>query len=135
MRGRGAASWFEPPRGARRLAVGFAKVRFPARPCRGRGEDRQGPLFLIIAAVRAQGRLGQLSARSVLNQKDALCRCLRPCNLLSRVAVDAKHAIARIWWATKIWIDVLPNHGAVGCDFEEPAEQALIDGVFPFGRR
>ena len=28
------------------------------------GEDRQGPLFLVIAAFRAQGRLGHLSARS-----------------------------------------------------------------------
>src|SRR5262249_44785992 len=33
--------------------------RFPAShaaACRGRGEDRQGPLFLIIAGIRAQGR-------------------------------------------------------------------------------
>jgi hypothetical protein len=38
------------------------------RACRGRGEDRQRRLFLIKAAIRAQGRLSQLSARSGLSK-------------------------------------------------------------------
>jgi hypothetical protein len=45
---------------------GLPKSAFPhvprRRACRGRGEVRRGPLFLIIAAVRAQGAFGQLSA-------------------------------------------------------------------------
>jgi hypothetical protein len=65
---RGAEGCFMVRAAARRLAVGVAKVRFPARPttaaCRGRGEDRQGLLFPIIAGIRAQGRLSQLSAIS-----------------------------------------------------------------------
>ena len=66
MRGRGvAASWFELPRVARRLAVG-AKVRFRARVrrrrCRDAARIAKVRFFVIIAAIRAQGRLSQLSA-------------------------------------------------------------------------
>jgi hypothetical protein len=38
-----------------------------------RGEDRQGPHFLVIAAFRAQGSLGQLSAISCHYDSSARC--------------------------------------------------------------
>jgi hypothetical protein len=53
--------------------VGGCQSPLPARPtsphARGRGEDRQGPLFSIIAGIRAQGRLSQLSAINRHNQQ------------------------------------------------------------------
>jgi hypothetical protein len=54
---------------ARRLSVQAAKSAFPRVPCRRMAwARRRSPrsVFLIIAAVKAQGRLGQLSARSGL---------------------------------------------------------------------
>jgi len=59
----------QPTERTRRLAVRLAKAASRAShaaACRGRGEDRQGPLFLKIAAFRAQGRLSQLSAKNGL---------------------------------------------------------------------
>jgi hypothetical protein len=68
--GRGAAFMVRAAKGvARRLAVGLQSLlsrASHAAACRGRGGIAKVRFFQVIAAVRAQGRLCQLSARSGL---------------------------------------------------------------------